>query len=344
MSSQSHFSWGEKETQYFYELGPEQILDAVDDLGFRCTGRCLALNSMENRVYEIEVDADPEEVEENPSAAFRIAKFYRPGRWSWDQIMDEHRLLYALSSQDIPVVEPLAQEDGESLHELPEIGIFYCLYPRIGGRNPDELNDDQLLRIGRLLARIHNTAATTDASHRIHINPETYGLASLDYLWDEEVLPTDLEDEYADTVEELCQVAQPLFDATDIQPVHGDCHLGNVIWGPQGPFFVDFDDMVNGPSVQDIWLLTPGRDIEARRQRSLLLRGYEEMRTFDHQSLRLVEALRALRYIHFSAWIAKRWSDPAFPRTFIDYGTAQYWREQLMDLKECLILLKEQNR
>jgi len=334
------FAWGSNATQFFYDLNPDRILDAVETLGHRCTGRCLALNSMENRVYEIEID----DSSTDSGVSYAIAKFYRPGRWSAEQILEEHRFLLDLRAQDIPCIAPLLDEDGETLHEMEECGIFYTLFPRQGGRNPDELQPEQLQRLGRLLARVHQVGGQGTAPNRISLEPETYGLSSLDYLLENEIIPEDLEDDYADSVEEICELSYPLFDNCQPQRIHGDCHLGNVLWRQDEIYLVDFDDMVNGPCIQDLWLLAPGRDPESRMQLNEMISAYQEMRNFDHASLRLIEPLRALRYIHFSAWMAKRWADPAFPQAFPHYGTRHYWMEQVQDLTECLDLIKNHSR
>lgn len=333
------FSWGNEPTRCFYELTPDVIFSSVEELGYRCTGRCMPLNSMENRVLEVEIE--PDEPIDSESDRFRIVKFYRPLRWNREQIMEEHRFLQELEQNDVPVVIPEADAKGETLFEIEDQNIYYCLYPKVGGRNPDELTRDQLQRMGRLLARLHNIGALSSAPSRIQLTPESYGLNSLDFLLDSESIPIDLEDDYIDVVEEICERSEPYFETITCQRVHGDCHFGNVLWAPAGPSFVDFDDMVIAPPVQDVWLLTPGRDDDSIEQRETLLAAYEALSSFDRSSLHLVEPLRALRFIHFSAWIAKRWSDPAFPRTFPEFSSANYWNEQLHDLKECLELIRE---
>jgi Ser/Thr protein kinase RdoA (MazF antagonist) len=327
-------TWGSEETQTFFSLTPERILDAVEASGLRCTGRCLTLNSMENRVYEVELELDPDVELRSPSERFRIAKFYRPGRWTQEQILQEHQFLQDLREEEIPVVAPIPFEDGRTLHQLDDTNIWYTVFPKVGGRSPDELNDEQLARIGRLLARMHNVGAVKQAPDRVRIHPDTYGRQSLAYLLESKTLPWNIEEQYKDIVEHICDLCTPWFEQAEVQRVHGDCHLGNLLWGPEGPFWVDFDDMVQGPCVQDIWLVTPGRDEWATRQRNILLDAYEMMRPFDYSTLRLVEPLRALRMIHFHAWISKRWKDPAFPHAFPQFGTDKYWQEELHALAE----------
>lgn len=338
MSSKS--AWGDASTKFFHELTPDRILDAVErSLGVRCTGRALALNSMENRVYELEIELD--EAPRNPSARFRIAKFYRPGRWNEQQIREEHEFLADLNELEIPAVAPLTFHDGDTLHQLQDTGLWYAVFPKIGGRSPDELHDDQLAQVGRLLARIHNVGASRPAQHRVVLTPETYGIANLRDLIDRGAIPSEVRSDYITTVESICRLSSPWFAESPSHRIHGDCHMGNLLSGREGMFFVDFDDMVSGPAVQDLWLLLPGRDEEAQRQMRILLTAYETMRPFDRRSLRLIEALRALRFVHFSAWIAKRWADPAFPRAFPHFGSSRYWVEQLADLREQLDLLEQ---
>jgi Ser/Thr protein kinase RdoA (MazF antagonist) len=336
----SSSAWGSAETKYFFELTPERILDAVEASGIRCTGRCLTLNSMENRVYEVELELDEGVQINSPSDRFRIVKFYRPGRWSKEQILQEHEFLLDLKQAEIPAVAPLPFADGTTLQSAPDVGIWYAIFPKVGGRSPDELTPEQIDRIGRLLARIHQVGAQKTAPARIQLNPATYGIENLKYLIDSQSVPSDIRPRYQQTVEELCRIVTPWFEKTAVQRIHGDCHLGNLVWGSQGPFFVDFDDMVRGPCIQDFWLLIPGRDEESTRKLDMMIRAYEQMKPFDWDSLRLVEPLRALRFVHFSAWIAKRWNDPAFTRTFTQFGTPRYWQEQLLDLQEELELIQ----
>ncbi len=274
-------------------------------------------------------------------------KFYRPGRWSEAQILEEHRFLLDLREAEVPGIAPIPFADGATLRRVPRIGLWFAVFPKVGGRHPDEMDAGQLRRVGRLLGRMHNVGAERKAPHRLRLDVETYGYKNLDFLLESEALPERIEEAYAEVVEELCELAEPLFAeaAPAFQRIHGDCHLGNLIWAEnpshEGPFWVDFDDMVTGPAVQDLWLVVPGRDEEALERRDFLLEGYEEMRDFDRRTLRLVEPLRALRFVHFSAWIAKRWSDPAFPRRFDHFGTERYWAEQLADLREQLELVRQ---
>lgn len=320
-------------TQFFFQLTPERVLEAVEALGVRCTGRVLALNSLENRVYEVELDLDLP-----PNAgrwdAYRVVKFYRPGRWTREQINEEHAFLSECAAAEIPVVAPLRFPNGDTLSELPGVGILYAIFPKVGGRILDEMSESELRQIGRLLARLHNVGGTKRFQHRITLTPESYGYSNLSFLKENKLLPPSIEGHYIGIAERILKTSEPWFHDTATQRVHGDCHIGNILWHPQGCFIVDFDDSLEGPCVQDLWLLTPGRDEAAARYRERMLEGYEMMRTFDHSSLRLIEPLRALRMIHFTTWIAKRFEDPAFKQVFVDYGSERYWREQLIALQE----------
>lgn len=327
-------------TRFFFELTPERILNSVERFGVRCTGRALTLHSMENRVYEVEVEVDEDQIR-TPSDRFRVVKFYRPGRWTEAQILEEHQFLHDLRQVDIPVVAPLANEEGCTLLKMEEADLWYALFPKQGGRSPDELTAEQAPVIGRLLARAHNVGAAKSAPSRLPLTPSTYGRANLEYLLRAKLIPEEIQKAYIQVVERLCQLGDELYRDVRLQRVHGDCHLGNVLWGSNGPFLVDFDDMVMGPPVQDIWLILPGRDDYARDVLLHLLDGYESMRPFDRSSLRMVELLRALRFIHFTAWIGRRWEDPTFPRVFHTYGTPGYWSAQLADLREQLALVEQ---
>jgi len=328
----SDFSWGSQETLYFFELTPDRILDAAETIGVRCTGRCLTLNSMENRVFDVEIETDTPPL--HPSEKSRIIKFYRPGRWTLEQIQEEHQFLTDLRDADIPSIAPIANKKGETLHKMQDLDIFFSVFPKQGGRHCDELQGEEWDRVGQLLARIHIVGAQRPAPHRLTLDPQTYGLSSLDYLLKTEAIHPEFQKPFSEVVRSICEKSAPWFQSAEKQRVHGDGHWGNLLWGSQGPAWVDFDDMINGPCVQDLWLMTAGRDEDALRNRDLLIDGYEKMRNFDHDTWRLVEPLRALRYIHFSAWISKRWKDPAFPAKFQQFGTRQYWQDQVHDLED----------
>jgi Ser/Thr protein kinase RdoA (MazF antagonist) len=310
------------QTEFFFRLSPERVLQAVARAGFEPSGHCFALNALENRVYDVRLD----------DGRHIVAKFYRPGRWSRETILDEHRLLAALSAAEIPVCAPLRFPDGDTLHETED--IYYALWPRTGGRSPDELADSEVEVLGRLLARIHTIAADLGAPHRATLDAEHVPLAALDLLEAGDWLPRHCASRYAEAVESLVETYSQRSEGLSIQPIHGDCHAGNLLRGDQGWFFLDFDDMVNGPPVQDVWMLLPGRDAEADRQRHLLVEAYRSFRPFEERSFSLIEPLRGFRFVFYAGWIAKRWEDPAFPDAFPHFGTEEYWENETRDLEE----------
>lgn len=322
--------WGDQPTQYFSMLSPDLILQSIDRLGFKTTGRCLTLNSMENRVFELEIEVDESKIK-SISEKFIIAKFYRPGRWNKQQIQEEHDFLWDLKHQEIPVIAPLKIAN-QTLFFDEATQLFYCIFPKQGGRIIDEYHEQHLLQLGRLLARLHQVGQNKNATHRLSLDIETYGLQNLNYLMNNHILPPYLEKSYHQTALDIFKLATPLFKHIQLQRIHGDCHLGNILFKEQQAFLIDFDDMVVGPCMQDLWLVVPGNDQESRVNREILLEGYESMKNFNRQELKIIEVLRALRYLHFSAWIAKRWQDPAFPRAFAHFGSDQYWKSQLEDL------------
>lgn len=227
---------------------------------------------------------------------------------------------------------PMLLPDGDTLHEVE--GIFHAVWPRTGGRSPDELNDAEVAVLGRLLARIHNVGEATGAPHRPTLTAEAFPLAALTVLEEGGFLPPSCADSYRRSVDEIVRVYQERSEGVAMHAIHGDCHAGNLLRGDDGWFFLDFDDMVVGPAVQDVWMLLPGRDAIAARQRALLVDAYREFRDFDEKSLLLVEPLRAFRFVWYAGWIARRWDDPAFPDAFPHFGTPQYWENETRDLAE----------
>jgi Ser/Thr protein kinase RdoA (MazF antagonist) len=306
-------------------LSPDTIIHAIESVGYRADGRLLALNSYENRVYQVGVE----------DAAPLVVKFYRPGRWDDAAILEEHRFTLALAGQEIPVVAPLSNSAGETLLRFQ--GYRFALFPRQGGRTP-ELEDAENLRwLGRFLGRIHGLGAAQPFRHRLTLDAETYGGRSAHFLLTNGFLPLELEGPYARLTDELVSVVRELFEqSTDFRRIrlHGDCHPGNILWSDDGPHFVDMDDCCMAPAVQDLWMLLSGDRGEASRQLAAVLEGYRMFRDFDHRELRLIEALRTLRIIHHAAWLARRWEDPAFPRGFPWFGTHQYWQEHLEVLRQ----------
>ena len=328
-------AWGSGETQFFYNLDPVTILEHIDLLGLSTTGRCLPLNSLENRVYEIEIDnPDAKTVSEN----FVIAKFYRPGRWSEEQIREEHQFLFDLIEAELPAIAPLTF-DGESLFKTKSGELMYCLFPKRGGRNPDEFNDQQLRQLGRLLGRLHLIGQKRPANHRVELNVLNYGDTNLKSVLADGHIPANYKESYEILVQQFLTTIRPLFEKIKLQRIHGDCHKGNILHNENdGFFFIDFDDFVKGPVVQDLWTIITGRDDHARKERELFLEGYEMWNDFPYEQLKLIEPLRGLRTIHFDAWIGKRWADPAFPQAFPLFQTDRYWAERIVDLREQISL------
>jgi Ser/Thr protein kinase RdoA (MazF antagonist) len=310
------------DSEFFFRLTPGRVLQAVEAAGMSPTGHCTALNALENRVYDVRLD-DGRQV---------VAKFYRPGRWTRDAILEEHRMLETLAAAEIPVCAPLHFPDGEILHEVE--GIHYAIWPRTGGRSPDEFSDADLEVLGRLLARIHNAGEALEVVHRPRLTPQNFPLAALETLEERDFLPPSCASAYRAVVEEVVRVYEDRCGDIAYSPIHGDCHAGNLLHGDQGWFFLDFDDMVVGPAVQDIWMLVPGRDAFAARQRRQMIDAYRLFRDFDERSLELIEPLRAFRFVWYAGWIARRWEDPAFPDAFPHFGTAQYWENEVRDLEE----------
>jgi Ser/Thr protein kinase RdoA (MazF antagonist) len=311
-------------TPNFQALGPEAALDAVEAAGLRPTGHCSVLRHLENRVYDARLE----------DGAHVVVKFYRPGRWSRAALEDEHRFLLDLREAEIPVCAPLALAGGGTLGEHD--GVWFGVWPRTGGREPDELDDAQLAMLGRLLARIHDVGARRLPQDRPALDPETALLDPLDELLERGLLPAACEERYACAVEGLAEVYAERLDGMPFLRIHGDCHLGNLLHGRDGWFFLDFDDFLLGPAVHDVWVLCPGRDAEGLRQREALLAGYRQFRDFPPRWLELVEPLRAARFLKLSSWIARRWDEAPFRSTFPHFGTDPYWEAETRELEEQL--------
>lgn len=305
-------------------LTPDLVLDAVESLGFLVDGRLLALNSYENRVWQVGID----------EAAPLIAKFYRPGRWSDAAIREEHSFTRELADLEIPALAPLTI-GGETLHRHG--GFRFSLTPRHGGRTPELDAPEVLERIGRLLGRIHAVGALGPFRERARLDIDSFGRAPADFLLAGDWLPGALAGSYREVLDAaLAEVAACYARAGDLELIrlHGDCHRGNLLWTDAGAHFVDFDDACTGPGIQDLWMLLDGTRAEMSAQLNLVLTGYEDFREFDPRELHLLEALRTLRLIHHAGWLARRWDDPAFPLAFPWFNTEAYWHEHIMALRE----------
>jgi len=310
-------------TRPYDGLTPDTVLDAVEAAGFRVDGRQLALNSYENRVYQVGL----EEGGGGPlgEARFLVAKFYRPSRWTDEQVLEEHAFATELAERD---------------HQ----GFRFALFPRRGGRAPELEDPDVLEWLGRFIARIHAVGETRPFAHRPAIGVADFGIASRDYLLANGFIPGDLLEAWSGAAALAIEGALAAFDRAPEAArlrLHGDCHAGNVLWTPQGPHFVDLDDARTGPAVQDLWMLLSGDRASMSLQLRHVLRGYEDFREFDDRELRLVEPLRTLRLLHYSAWIARRWDDPAFPMAFPWFNTQRYWQDRVLELKEQVAAMQE---
>lgn len=312
-------------------LTPDLILNALESIGLRCDGRLLALNSYENRVYQAGMEEGPP----------LVAKFYRPLRWSNAAILEEHRFSQQLASAEIPVVPPL-EFSNQTLHEFQ--GFRFSLFEKRGGRTPELGDPDTLEWLGRFIGRIHAVGATEDFAHRPTLDIASFGDEPRDYLLSHGFIPPDLEPAYRSvTADALARVHDCYARAGAVRHIrlHGDCHPGNILWTDDGPHFVDFDDCRTEPAIQDLWMLLSGERGDMVRQLSDVLAGYEDFYEFDPRELHLVEALRTLRLIHYSAWLARRWEDPAFPHNFPWFNTQHYWQDRILELREQIALMEE---
>jgi Ser/Thr protein kinase RdoA (MazF antagonist) len=312
-------------------LTPDRILDALDSIGVHGDGRLLALNSYENRVYQVWRDDAPPVV----------VKFYRPARWSDAQIEEEHAFVAELDAAEVPVVPPLAT-GGATLHAFE--GFRFAIYERRGGRAPELGDRETLVRIGRFVARIHVAGARRPFTTRPALTPVTFGVESRDYLIANDWLPAELREVWAGVAAHALDAVARCYDrAGDVATLrlHGDCHAGNVLWTDAGPHFVDFDDARSGPAVQDLWMLLSGDRAAMELSLAAVLEGYESFRPLDRRELHLIEALRTLRLLHYSAWLARRFDDPAFPAAFPWFGTVRYWQDRILELREQIALMDE---
>jgi Ser/Thr protein kinase RdoA (MazF antagonist) len=316
-------------------LTPDRVMDALSGLGLWPDGRLLALNSYENRVYRAHLD---EPVEGHHAV---VVKFYRPGRWSHAQILEEHGFAAELVAAEVPVVAPLVLR-GATLHHAE--GFDFALSPLRGGRAP-ELDDLEVLEwIGRFLARLHNTGATQAFAHRPALDVAPFAQEPAEWLLSQQAIPLEVTGEWRAAFERALPLLQGTLEGLPERAIrtHGDCHPGNILWTPDGgPHFVDLDDARMAPAVQDLWMLLSGERRQRTLQLSALLDGYEQLRDFDRRELGWIEGLRTLRLIHYSAWLARRWSDPIFPLNFPWFGTPDYWRGQVQMLHEQIEAMQE---
>ncbi|MCF6283235.1 MAG: serine/threonine protein kinase [Candidatus Polarisedimenticolaceae bacterium] len=316
----------------YEQLTPDCVLDAVEQSSLLPDGHLLALNSYENRVYQVGIE------EAQPV----VAKFYRPNRWSRETILEEHSFALELMAQEIPVVAPLLNDQGESL--LEHQGFLYALFPRRGGRWP-ELEDPEIqYRIGRFLGRIHAIGAIRPFTHRPTLDIESFGIKPYQFLLEKGFISAEMQQQYRDLAEALIKEVEERFASLPSLKqirLHGDFHPGNILWTDTGAHIVDLDDCRMGPAVQDLWMLLSGDRKQMTIQLSELLEGYNEFYDFDLRELHLIEPLRSLRIIHYAYWLARRWKDPAFPHSFPWFNTPRYWDEHILTLREQLISIEQ---
>jgi len=314
----------------YEQLTHERVLDAVESLGLLPDGHVLALNSYENRVFQIGIEDD----------SGVVGKFYRPGRWSNEAILEEHAFSLALAADEIPVVPPMVF-DHNTLFEHE--GFRFTLFPRRGGRTPDLENLDNLEWIGRFIGRIHLLGQAKTFQYRPTLGSQWYGWQARESVLRSPLLPDEYRETYQVLSTRLIEAVELSFD--QIQPrnirLHGDCHPGNILWTDAGPHFVDMDDSCNGPAIQDLWMLLNGDRVDMQIQLDALLEGYRAFHDFDSSELALIEPLRSLRQLHYTAWLARRWDDPAFPLAFPWFGEASYWQGYLSDLDQQLLRMAE---
>lgn len=307
----------------FALLTPDTVLDAVESLGFVSDARTLTLNSYENRVFQVGIeDAQP-----------LIAKFYRPLRWSDESILEEHAFSLELVEREIPVIPPM-QINGETLFEFA--GFRFSLFKRFGGRAPEFDDPDHLLMLGRLVGRLHAVGAMRPFDHRPELTVQTFGTDSLEFLRSTNAVPESLRPAYFSVADDLLKVVAQRFADHPCSTIrlHGDLHVGNLLWRDESLYMVDLDDCRQGPAIQDLWMMLSGERDQRQAQLAELVDGYNEFHDFDPSQLALIEALRSLRLINYSAWLARRWDDPAFPMHFPWFASERYWADQILTLRE----------
>lgn len=317
----------------FSALTPDIILSALDSVGLHSDGRLLALNSYENRVYQAGIE----------NTASVVIKFYRPKRWTTAAIYEEHNFIQELADNEIPVVPPLRFRENETLNQAH--GFRFSVFPKQGGRVPEIEGREKLEWMGRFIARIHAIGALKPFKERPVLDVISFGEEPVDYLLKHHFIPADLYSAYSSVITYALDSVRRCFErAGKVKTLrlHGDCYPGNILWTDDGPHFVDFDDSRMGPAIQDLWMLLSGSRAEMTLQLNYLLTGYQTFYDFNTSELHLLEALRTLRLIHYSAWIAKRWDDPAFPMAFPWFNTSRYWQDRIIELREQISLMDEE--
>ena len=306
----------------FESLVPDVMLDAVEQAtGRRMTGLAHPLPSYINRVYEIE-DNNGERL---------IAKFYRPGRWSKEALQDEHDFVSACSAEEIPVIAPIAFADGHTLHQ--DNGIYFTIFPKRFGRQFEANTNEDWERIGRLLGRVHNVGSQQEAPNRTDLHPADSTEEHINHLIDNQIVTPAYSDAFIEVTDSIMDLIIDLFDDAEFIRIHGDCHSGNLLDRPgEGIMIIDFDDMMMGPAVQDLWMLLPDQADKCRNEFNHILKGYEQFREFDDHTFKLIEPLRAMRIIYFLAWCSRQVNDYRFRTLYPDWGSDAFWKQEIADL------------
>ena len=320
-----HHNMHSDKPHYYQQLTPAVVLDAIEQQGFVPSGHLLALNSYENRVYQIGLD----------EGGFVIGKFYRQPRWSDAAILEEHRFTLELAEQELPIIAPIKDPQGQTLFH--QQGFRFALYPRCGGHRPDLETAESLEQIGRLLGRMHAVGRQHTFEHRPRLTVEVFGREAIRNLQQSALVPAETAHNFfaaAEAMVEAIEQQMMALGSFPMQRLHGDFHAGNLLQNPQGLFVVDLDDCLLGPAVQDLWLLLDGDAETMKRQLEPLLRGYDTFAYFDTSQLALIECLRGLRLLHYNAWIARRWDDPTFPHHFPWFASPRHWEDQMIDLRQ----------
>jgi Ser/Thr protein kinase RdoA (MazF antagonist) len=307
--------------EQFFHLTPDSIIKALEESGFSPTGQFLQLNSLENRVYSLMLD----------DGSHVVTKFYRPGRWTSDQIREEHEFIKDLDDAEVPVCSPLVLANGSTF--MQSSGIYFAVWKRTGGRIPDEFSDSMLMMIGRLIARLHNVGGVRASKFRVKMNSENFIMRPFQFLVEKGFLSANIIPRFEKCVKDATHALNCALEGVPLFRIHGDCHWGNLLHNGDRFFFLDFDDFVTGPAVQDIWMIAPAVDARGIVQREVLLEGYRQFRPFEARWLNAVNPLRAARYINYAAWIARRIDDPSFKTVFPNFGTEEYWERETSDLE-----------
>ena len=316
----------------FEDLTPDRVIRCAEDsLGCSFSGYIHHLPSYINRVYELESSAEDR----------YVIKFYRPDRWSLDALLEEHDFILDCHEAEIPVVPPLTLVGGGTLSD--DNGIYYAIFPKKSGRLIEINSDDEWVRLGAIIGRMHRAGREFDATHRVILHPEKTTRDDIDFLLNQNLIPEPYRAEFIRLTDRLLEVITPLFDGVELQRIHGDCHAGNILErGKEGLMLIDFDDMAIGPVVHDLWLLLPGYYKDCTNEMDLLIEGYNQFSHFNPRDLILIEPLRAMRMIYFTAWCGSQIDDFKFMHNFPDWGSMGFWEKEIIDLETQLLVIQKE--